>query len=132
MTNAKRSITLLVTAAVLALMNQPVKADNTFDFDLSEFAAAQGDEAHTTSTTGEGPQGVGADVTSNLTNQQDEQVQETAQLGLLTQPGIYNSFPSGQYSFGFTGGGATTYGGGLLPQTATSSVDANITIDGGY
>lgn len=129
MTNCKKTIVFLATAAALVLINQTAKADAPMEFDLGEFASgAQGDEAHTTATTGEGPQGVGADVTSNATGKQIE-VTQRSQYGLLTDPGIYDSFPSGQWSFGFTGGGATTYSadGGLLPQTATSSVDLSIT-----
>ncbi len=132
MTKTGKNIAFIAIAALFYLADQPVKADSTFDFDLSEYAeAAQGDEGHTASMTGEGRQGMGANVTSNATAQQSEASGQVAQLGLLA-PGSLGgetSFPSGQWSFGFSGGGSTMFStaGGALPATSTSSVDGSIT-----
>ena len=123
--------TLFAAVAVLILSNQPSKADSTFDFDIAEFSSASaGDEAHVAVATGEGPQGMGANVTSDATGKQIEVAQVT-RLGLLTSGTIggYTSIPSGQFSFGFGGGGALMFSsaGGTLPPTSTSSVDLSIT-----
>jgi hypothetical protein len=131
MTTRKRTIGFIAAVAMLFLINQPAKADGTFEFDLGEFTnAATGDESHTSAPTGEGQQGVGANVVTDVTSKQIE-VNNTSRFGLLTPGSAFGmtAIPSGQYSFGFQGGGITMFSseGGILPPTATSSVDLSIT-----
>lgn len=102
-----------------------------------ESGGAQGDMTHQSYQTGTGPSAM-PPQTSNYTGTQSQPLQlQQATYGLLAPNSLagQGNIPSGQYSFGFSGGAAGIYrgvsgiltGAGSLPATSTSSVDFDIT-----
>ncbi len=84
MTNLRRTITLLSTAILLSAFTLSARAERTFD----TTAASQGAAGRTSSYTGRGNQGVGANVTSNATSKQIPTYLPPAGFGTLVNQGL--------------------------------------------
>ena len=84
MHNLHRTKTLLSAALFFSVISQAAHAERTFDTQ----AASQGQAGRTSYATGQGPQGVGARVTSNATSKQIPRYLAPAGLGSLTNQGL--------------------------------------------